>query len=413
MFSLGKTKAPVKPLTPTQVERAVEADLIQLQADIKRRELEEEAAFRAELAEHERNAQRAELDQKTKAVRSTAWAKTVQGWTARFIPFAPLYLVNSLAVLGQVGWGRNHLTQVGSSPHDLARWAVALLFAATLESIALFLIYFANRFLERGDSASSLYVAAFGVSLTVAGINYSHYAEATEKTSLLGLVDVPAPTAMAVVFALCSVASPWLWRIKHRDANRARLAELGVIDTRAVKLSMASKIYYPIRSFQVTRKAVWDRETNPIKAVENWEAHRAVRAAAKEARRAAALEAKAELPKGKTPKDAEPVLERVDEDAEPPAEDVAELPPADEVVKVPAPRAPTYTAPLPAVADTHPSLWDVVRDTDEIGARISARKLAKDHAEGNRRLATDIIGQYAAWKGLNEHVNRSSAAAGS
>jgi hypothetical protein len=401
MLSLTrKTPDPAKALTPAQVERAAAAELIRLEAEIKRRELESAAAFAAEIAEHERSKARANLDQQTKAARSTAWAGVVQGWTARFVPFAPLVLVNTMAVFGQLGWGRTHLTQVGANEHDLSRWVIAILFAATLESIALFLAYYANRALNRGDSATALYLGAFGVAAVVAAVNYSHYAApetlGVKVEKVLGLI--PPPTAMGVVFALCSVASPWLWRIKHRDANRDRLHELGVIDAKAVKLSMSSKIWHPYRSFMVMWYATWARETNPAAAVAQYEA---IVAAAK-ARKAEAKSQRVTA-KDKAPTATEPPADDPQAPEDPPA--VQDAQEDAQVVQ------PLVLAPLPAEATIHPHLWEIVRDTDEAGNRISGRELARKYAENNRHHARAVITAYLAWKGMTQHVNGSRTAA--
>lgn len=375
-----KPKEPIKVLTPAQAERLAEAELIKARKDAELREL----AAAEELKELDRLAAKKdkikELESKDKSQRSKEWSATVQVWTARFVPFLPLVLVNTMAVFGQLGWGRANLTQVGSSPEDLSRWIIAALFAATLESIALFLAYYANRALDRGDSATALYLAAFTVAAIVAGVNYSHYASA-EKISVLGLVNVPGPSAMAVVFAMCSLASPWLWRIKHRDANRNKLHALGVIDAKAVRLSMASKIYYPIRSFKVVRKAVWDRETNPIKAVENWEALRAAKAArkledkaTKEARKAAQADAK-----------------RVEDQEDPKELQSPEEPAQPALTPPPAPV-------LPEVATKFPAAWEVLTNTHEAGNPISQRQLAQNYLNGNRHHARDLIKNHTEWR---------------
>jgi len=219
------------------------------------------ARFEAEQEEHTRNAWRTEAASATRtterSVRLARASEVAHAVARRAVPYLPLVLVNTLAVRGQLGWGQDNLAG--------GIW-IALLFAGALESIALFLQYFGNRALARRDSANALYLAAFAVAGVVAWINYSHYAGA----------DM-APTTEAVAYALCSIVSPWLWRIHARAELRDVLKEAGEIDSRAVKLSMARKIYHPIKSFKVIRHAAWTGETNPARAIGAWEAARQAR----------------------------------------------------------------------------------------------------------------------------------------
>lgn len=399
MLSLTrKAPEPVKVQTPAQVERAKEAERIALEADIRLQELQEEAAFQAELRAKAREVERAKLAQTDKDTRATTRANVAQLWAARFVPFLPLVLVNSLAVFGQLGWGRAHLVQVGESINSPARWAVAVLFAATLESIALFLAFYANRALDRGDSATALYLGAFTVAAIVAGVNYSHYAHPKDTFSLVGLVEVPSPTAMGIVFALCSLASPWLWRIKHRDANRAKLHELGVIDTKAVRLSMARKVWHPVRSFMVMWYATWDGEAEPAKAVAKYEAIRAERRAIREDK----ARTKATLAQEKGSKAPEKDAEAV------PAPTTTAALPAAPATPPALPAAPAV--PLPAEAKKWSSAWRAFTASVEAGNPLSQRNLAKLHLNGNRRHAETLMGAHKAWKEATQNVNAPSAA---
>jgi hypothetical protein len=407
-----KSPEPTKPLTPVQAERQAEAELILARNAAELQALADKAALDAEVRAAEAAQVRAGLAQTAKATRSTVWAGVVQGWAGVVVPYFPLIMFNTLAVFGQLGWGREHLVQIGDGPDSFARWMIAVLFAATLESAALFLAFYANRALNRGDSATSLYLGAFGMAAIVAAVNYSHYAVAATVADpglSLGPVTIPDPTAMGVVFAMCSLASPWLWRIKHRDANRDKLHALGVIDTKAVRLSMARKIFYPIKSYRVTRMAVWVSETDPAKAVELYEAHRAEVKRFKEAKAKERAELKAQEVAAKAPKATETKVERVDEAKAP-----AEIPaPREELVALPAapvaPAAPILP-PLPKEAARWPGAWDVLYSTDKAGNRISQNQLAAVHLNKNRHHATALVAAYNAWKELGKHVNGSSTA---
>lgn len=403
MMFQRKPVEPPKPLTPSQMERVKAAELVALEADLKRREIEAAAAFQAELAENERAAKRAELASKAKEVKARQWSAKLQAFAEKAVPYTPLVLVNSMAILGQVGWGRHNLTQVGSSDTDILRWIVALLFAAALESIALFVIFYANKALQNRDSANGLYLAAFAVASLVAGINYSHYAHVDKAVDLL-FWKIPAPTPMAVVFAMCSMISPWLWRIHHRAKNREDLKKAGEIDVRAVKLSMARKIFHPVKSFRVIRRAAWSGITTPADAVADWEAFRAERAAAKAEARAAKEDKRVKTqdqPKDKAPaapSEPETVVERVDE-GEVPAEvvETAEAPKA-----LPA-------AELPDVAHKWAAAWKVLDQTHAVGNPISQRQLAANYLNNNRSGARELVAAHREWR--LRSVNGSGTAA--
>jgi hypothetical protein len=84
----------------------------------------------------------------------------------------------------------------------------------------------------------------------------------------------PEGLSTAVAFGALSAVSPWLWSIWSRSSNRNRLAELGMVDVRGVKLGTARKLWHPIKSLQVARWSAWEGITNPSEAVQGWELHR-------------------------------------------------------------------------------------------------------------------------------------------
>lgn len=384
-------------VTPTQAAKLAEAQEIMAASSARLLELETDRLIQERKRAHELKELDKSLKATEKAAKSREWSAWLAAWGARVVPFLPLFLVNTMAVFGQLGWGRENLTQVGASPDDFARWAVALMFAATLESIALFLAYYANRALDRGDSATALYLAAFGVASLVAGVNYSHYA-GDEKVTLLGLIGVPGPSAMAVVFALCSVASPWLWRIKHRDANRAKLHDLGVIDAKAVRLSMARKLWHPIRSFKVMWHATWTGETNPALAVSHWEEINSAKVQARTERAGTGWHWR-----GRKAVDAsETVVEVVQDTQEPEA--------------VEGPQEPVQAALPPAQpgpgewGQRYPTGWDALTRTHEAGNPISQRQLSAVHTGGNRHHARALIAEHTEWRLItNGNGSRPSA----
>jgi hypothetical protein len=269
-----------KPKTPAQLAReadvAREIAIKDAEAKARLDEIERAARFKREQEERERDRWRASVEAEkkteTEKIKSDRFRKTMN----KAVPYAPLFLVNTAAITGQIGWALENLA-IGE-PGTPLRWVVALIFGVTVESIALFLQYYANRALLNRDSAASLYVSAFIVAGIVAALNFSHWSAPAEG-EFFG-----TPNATAVAFALCSFASPWLWRIHNRAEFREILRANGEIDARAVKLSAARKIMYPIRSFQVIRLAAWQGETNPARAVELYETRRIARAQAKAAK---------------------------------------------------------------------------------------------------------------------------------
>lgn len=248
-----------------------------LENQIELDEIARRAAFDREQEEHERNMWRANVAEVKMARKRQIKTENVRAFMNRAVPYVPLVLVNLAAITGQVGWALDHLTIGGSG--TALRWFVALMFGSTAESIALFLQFYANRALRNRDSAGALYLGAFVVAGLVASVNFSHWSN-PKPTEFFGTVN-----ATAVVFALCSFASPWLWRIHSRAENREILKAAGEIDTRGVKLSLSRKIWHPVWSIQVISFSAWSGTTNPAEAVAEWEAHVAQKKAQKALKR--------------------------------------------------------------------------------------------------------------------------------
>lgn len=280
MITLNR-KTAVKPKSAAQAKKDLE---LRIEMD----DIERAARFKREQQEHERDAWRnnvAEIDTTTEKTKALA------RWQARgrkMIPYIPLMIVNSAALQGQFSWALDHLA-VGD-PETITRTFAALVYAVAVESIALFLQYYANRALKNRDSAGMLYLSAFLVAGLVSAINFSHYH--VENADLLDLNK----QATAFAFALCSLISPWLWRIHSRAEAREILKAAGEIDSRGVKLSLSRKIWHPVWSVKVISFNAWTGETNPAKAVEAWELHKAEQAAAEEAERITKNAAKGDDP---------------------------------------------------------------------------------------------------------------------
>lgn len=268
MRNLIKKAPPEKTLTPAQKLR-------ELESKIELDEVARAAAFEREQTEHERNQWRRNVSEVEEIREKSAKVSLWQARGRKAVPYVPLVLVNSAALQGQFDWALGHLA-IGDA-ETIIRYFAAAIYAIAVESIALFLQYYANRALKNRDSAGLLYLSALLVAGFVSTINFSHYH--VENAPLWDLNQ----QATAYAFAMCSLISPWLWRIHSRAEHREALKAAGEIDSRGVKLSLSRKIWHPIRSVQVISFNSWTGETNPAKAVEAWELHKAEKAAAEEA----------------------------------------------------------------------------------------------------------------------------------
>ena len=180
-------------------------------------------------------------------------------WPRNAALILPLLLVNTAAVYGQQGWAYDHLG------HGRV---VAVLFAAAVESIGIYLAAEAHAALMAGDASLRLRLGSYAVGVLVGILNYAHFAGAGY-----------APDPLALTFGLLSSISPWLWAIRSRSLNRDRLRTLGLIDPRAVRFSPLRWVLFPARTGQAFRGAVWAGVVQPAEAIANADRARAAKAA--------------------------------------------------------------------------------------------------------------------------------------
>jgi hypothetical protein len=159
----------------------------------------------------------------------------------------PIVLVNGFAAYGQAMWAHANLT---------GGWPVAILFAAALESIALYLAAEAHAAMLSGDAALMRRAASYGAASLVGILNWLHWA------------DVPGRQAeiLGWVFAGFSMVSPWLWSIRSRSMRRDALREAGLIDPRAVRFAPVRWLLFPVRTFRAFRAAVGEGVVDPQEA---------------------------------------------------------------------------------------------------------------------------------------------------
>jgi hypothetical protein len=184
--------------------------------------------------------------------------KTTRTWHRNAALLVPLLLVNTAAVFGQSLWAHGNLRYGG--------WTFAILFATAIESVGIYLAFEAHAALMAGHSSGALRMGSYAVGALSGVLNYLHFAGPDH-----------APTPLAVTFAALSSISPWLWAIRSRSMNRARLFAAGLIDPRAVKFSRLRWVLFPVRTFTAFRGAVWSGEQSPIKAVDMADALRSLR----------------------------------------------------------------------------------------------------------------------------------------
>lgn len=157
----------------------------------------------------------------------------------------PLVLVNALAFYGQMAWA--------SSTFHATSWVLPVLFAAAMESIALFLAVMAHMAKMAGDSAGKLTASAYLLAAVVGVLNYGHWISINQ--------------AAALSFGLLSAISPWLWGIWSRALHREQLRAQGLVEPRAVKFATVRWVLFPRATYAAFRAAVWVGETNPMAAL--------------------------------------------------------------------------------------------------------------------------------------------------
>ena len=183
-----------------------------------------------------------------RAIRGAVSGETKARQRGRAFLAVPLILVNLSAVWGQAGWAYDHITAGGI--------VVALLFAFSVESIGVYLAWESHEALMADQASAFLRFGSYAVGGLVGVLNYLHFSAQS--------------FAIGIAFGALSAISPWLWGIWSRARNRTRLAELGLVDIRGVKLSTARKLWHPVRSVRVLSWAAWEGVTDPADAVAGW-----------------------------------------------------------------------------------------------------------------------------------------------
>jgi hypothetical protein len=184
---------------------------------------------------------------------------------ARLRLLVPLLIVNSAAVYGQIAYAYDEI-----APPDWGtgyRLALSVLFAAAVESIAVYVGWHAHDALlsKATTSAARLRRASYALAAAVAGINYAHFAAPGMR-----------PTAAAVAFGLLSLLSPWLWGLHTRRAQHVQLTTAGVVDCTGATFSAERIRAFPFRSWAARRWSIDHNVTDPAAA---WSGYNTARTA--------------------------------------------------------------------------------------------------------------------------------------
>lgn len=182
---------------------------------------------------------------------------------ARARMYAPLLLVNAAAVYGQVAFFYDRL-----APNfwpTTARLALALLVAAAVESIAVYVGWHAHDALlnKASATAAKLRRRSYALAALVGAINYAHFAAPGMR-----------PTAAAVAFGLLSLLSPWLWGLHTRRLQHVQLTVEGVLDGEGATFGASRLRHFPIRTWRARRWSIDHNVRDPVAA---WEGYRAER----------------------------------------------------------------------------------------------------------------------------------------
>lgn len=179
----------------------------------------------------------------------------------RALMYVPLFLVNAAAVYGQVAYAYERIAP--AVWNTASKLALAVMFAAAIESIAVYVGWHAHDALLQKATATAarLRRASYVLAAIVGAINYAHFAD--------GLTN---PTAASIAFGLLSLLSPWLWGLHTRRAQHVRLTREGAVDATGATFSGERHRMFPIRAYKARRWSVDNYVTDPRAA---WEGYKA------------------------------------------------------------------------------------------------------------------------------------------
>lgn len=210
--------------------------------------------------ERRRRAARAQLRQQTREIRRARRAELARasaGVGGRIRTVAPIVLVTTFAMYGQLDYG---LTAYKRETFALTV-LVAVGVAVTIELVSLYVQWHAHDALLRKDTATAAWYRRWSylIAFVVAGVNYSHFSDGWQ------------PTPAAVVFAIFSASSPWLWGLHTRRVHQMQLQREGKIDETGAVFAAERWRAFPLRTWGARRWSIDHGITDPRIA---WESYR-------------------------------------------------------------------------------------------------------------------------------------------
>lgn len=231
-------------------------------------ERDQAEADRAEERRAERERARAERRRRKAAAKARARRR------ARLVAVAgaartvgPLLLVNLAAIGGQAAYG---FTRTPAAWPVLARLLVAVVYAATVESISLYVNWHAHDALlnDSPSTAAAMRRRAYAIAAVVAVLNYSHFDD-----------DGWRPTPFAVGSGMASLLSPWLWGLHTRRAHDMQLLRKELRDETGATFDRRRRRAFPLRTWRAERWSIEHSVRDPREAWTGYHAERAARRA--------------------------------------------------------------------------------------------------------------------------------------
>jgi hypothetical protein len=180
-------------------------------------------------------------------------------WIHRIVAALPIIAVNVVAVTMQLVWAHTALRSWGQTG--------AILYAVSVETLALSVSYHAHRAMIRNLRSGGLKAASILLGTLVGVLNASHW--------------IHHSIPLACVAFGASFISPLLWHVYSNSVSSEILAKNGLLDYHGVRLGPDRWIFHPIRSFIVKRNSVWLGENNVSVAIRTYNQQQAEKAARK------------------------------------------------------------------------------------------------------------------------------------
>ncbi|SCL31854.1 hypothetical protein GA0070616_4344 [Micromonospora nigra] len=188
-------------------------------------------------------------------------------WAEAARTVGPLLLVNTAAVGGQTAYA---FTRTPESLPAPIRLTVALIYAATVESISLYVNWHAHDALMNGatGTAAEMRRRSYGIAAIVAAMNYSHFDGENWE-----------PTPFAVGSGMASLLSPWLWGLHTRRQQHVQLLRKDLVDETGAVFDRKRRKAFPIRTWKAARWSIEHNERDPRRAWDGYHAEREARRA--------------------------------------------------------------------------------------------------------------------------------------